>query len=255
MKYKPNIGFEKFKEIYKEKLLVHPMLYNIKEIGINKYKFSVQLIYKNKNGIENRIERYKTVMEVIDGKVKTISVKRIYKEIVERISYGNKEAYIKWENGVYKVYLKTNGVKKIVYKCIPEGGWMREVQNLNFINDGKILVMEESGYEFYSLNFYNVKNSNLIQAISVNKYGITKDGKYMYICSVGGMWPDLLKIYNVEDLSLYENIKSYFGKKEVVTKCTGYDANSNTFKYSVGNFMEDYNYMYDFNSNKITKIK
>ena len=219
IKYEPNISLEEFKKQYEFDWWVKITEDRFKNIWENRYSFIVDIFYE-KTWL---VERYNTSMEIIElDKLKTLYVKKIETEITDKVEFWWIKAYVEWDKWEKNLYLEKKWKKEVLKSLkvffdenkkfnYPEWeysflSYLQKIYWLKFIDNGNILVFEESWWEFHWFSFYNVKNWKLLELWDLLNYWITKDNKYFYVCGESwmawwGVW-----VYNYSDFSLYKDL-------------------------------------------------
>lgn len=271
MKYNPTLSIEDFKKQYKLEENTYVSVKGLKEESENKYNFSVDFFDEI-----NWAERYKTSMEIIDWKLKTISTKKIEKEITEEFKYNSYRFFIQWDKWSKTLYLEKDWKKEVIkeQKMSLWDDWkyslsasVSSISWLNVIWNWKVLVFSEWGWEYRWKWFYNLESQKLITEWGVSNYWVTKDKKFLYTCWLSWMSSWWVNVYNLSDLTLYKDLVSSLyndwkntWKLWYISNCyifDWYDKEKNTLKFQldsgINNGLWERGYEYNFNTWIVTK--
>ena len=141
MKDDPKMTLNKFKQLYKDPVDVHPDRF--KKIRNNVYSFRVSVLPEDERKV---LEYYNVVMELRNGKLKTISAKKIMREVRESVKFNNSlQASIEWDNGFYKVFINKGGIKKLIAGYKGRGIKYVSYSKLKFSKKGLYLISLVAG--------------------------------------------------------------------------------------------------------------
>ena len=238
MKDDPKITLDKFKKLYKDPIAATTS--NFKKIRKNVYGFEVRVIPKD---YKKTIEFYDIVMELRNGKLRTLSTKKIIHRVEERVKFNNSlKASIEWDDGIYKVFINKNGNKKLIVKLkATESEQYQSYSNLKFSKKGLYLTFEKNGWEWSGVNIYDIKNQKLSNDFyGSGLYGFTAKEDYFYLCNESGISGGELFVMKMQGFikkHLYGGEQSE--EKEALTECGPFDSKRNIIHYKKGDLGGD----------------
>jgi hypothetical protein len=217
------VGFETYKEWYKDTLMANPV--EFEKIGDNRYQFKVQFQDNNQEQ-----ELYRVIMEVNKEKIIPISSEEI---ITNPISFGNITAFVKQRQSKTYLVLSENGKEQILDQgsASPldwEGGPVISGP-LEFSPEGNYLISDVYGWEWGGTNIYDIKNKKRVLEISSPFIAsFTPNEKYFFACAqndFSGEYystvysvPDFKEIYNALTGEYYTNIDCEYDKDKQVIR-------------------------------------
>ncbi|MFA4890994.1 MAG: hypothetical protein WC604_01395 [Candidatus Gracilibacteria bacterium] len=235
MKYEPKESFKTFEGWYKNTLYAAPS--DFEGLGENKYSFVVDLMEDDGGN-----ERYNVTMQVIDGKLKTISSKEITSLMIdaEKVFDSSLKACAKWENGDEKLYVVRNGVEvladSIVEKSDDLSSKFESFEDLKFSKSGRYLMYKIPGWEGEWLKVYDTVDLKMVHVAGAagGLMGLTDDEKHFYQCEGTGMAGGFIEVYSVPGFELEENLFQLHAGDDVGAggRCI-YDSATNSLKYDL----------------------
>ncbi|MCP4522879.1 MAG: hypothetical protein GY828_01535 [Candidatus Gracilibacteria bacterium] len=247
MKYKPTLSYEKFLKNYQSDENEYYSVESMKELPTGEYQFYISIFSE-----EEGIQRYQTVMKIINNQLQTVSAKKVQKIISEQQIINNHRVYIEKEGGKSTLFVENNFEKKKIAEVSiyqkEDGTYSftshrRKLQGIEVIGNGNIVTYKNTGYEFTEMGFYNIQADKLIKEGGKNTYGLTSDKKYFYICSPSGMSGGGVRIYNYLTFDLYKDVTSDI--TDGIQTCHGYESKKNILRVES---IENKIYEYDFES-------
>lgn len=195
------IDFDQYSEWYQFTIVAKP--YQFETIGNNEYQFYVDFQDENK-----KPQTYRITMEVIDGKINTISSEEITSE---EISFDNLSAFTKNTRGYNYVVLKKDGEEIIIDKA-PDDPLNNISESLFFTGlefspNGDYLKYKAFGWEWVIGRVYDINNNQQsLDLLSMAQNGFTNDEKYFYSCANNMMSGDsYVLIYSVPDFKMIKS--------------------------------------------------
>lgn len=241
MKFEPSTSLNNYKNLYKNTDLA--VTKDFEEVAEHKYSFTVDLDEGN-----DRKETYSVVMFVReDGLIDTISTKKTWDNYLT-------EVFTKREGDQLKIYVRKDGEENLVTTVTEKTG-DSPVEHYTVFDDtielmggGEYLIFQWGGWEVSGAKVYVVDTGKLVHEFyTYGEYGMTDDNKYFYECSESGMIGGEVKIYDVPAFSLKKDLTA---GQVVVTGCTGYNSQNDTYTYSIsfGGFDESEQRVYHFDT-------
>lgn len=211
MKVDPGVTLDGFTQMYTG--FPWAGISDYRKVGPHTFEFRVttQPNLEAANEDKARQERYAVTMQVIDGKLKTISSAKVTDETLEEIIGGadTENAWLKWENGVYKIYLRKDGKDTVVAQYDTIDRISISVGNLKFSPTGKYLTWQIFDWEHAAMKVYDIaqkKESDFFMGIEL--WGFTANDANFYFCSSSGMssgevtvvdFPGFGSVHHIED--------------------------------------------------------
>ncbi|MBD3270364.1 hypothetical protein GF376_02460 [Candidatus Peregrinibacteria bacterium] len=230
MKYEPSMSLEEFTELYQEFPFTRIEEYS--KVGEHTYDFYVRGTYYNQ---ESPVEMYDVSMEVIDGKLRTISADQIDYRLIERADYDeNKYATVEFEDGEYAVYLYENGESTLIKKSNHQEEITQIFKELRFSESGDYLVFVDQGWEWASIYVYDTAHED-IDAPKLNPepypygiFGFNPDETAFFICSESGMIPGSVHVIG---LPYRTNVFTLDDQDVMIAECGPYDPETNILHF------------------------
>lgn len=235
LKYEPTMSFDEFKKMYSDVIIAD--LADIKKVGEHRYQFMVDLVYN-----DGKNERFDVTMEVIAGKLKTISTKQVASVMVDTEAKfdDNLKAYAKWDDGKRSLQIVKDG-KEVTADSISEKTNAEFAYShprfidLSFSESGKYLMYSVTGWEGSTLKVYDVGAGKIVHEVGTagGYLVITDDEKHLYECEGSGFSGGFIYVYSLPGFALEANLyKDYSADYQVGGECK-YDAATGTLKYNL----------------------
>lgn len=223
LKYEGKTSLATFKSWYKDTVTVK--LRDMEDLGEHKYRFLADLTNSDESD-----ETYKVTMEVIDGKLKTISSVAVPTKSLRLGTKGNMEY----------LYLSVKGKEQLIFSYNTLGGRNGEAhikdyklfQNDKFVSYKIVSTAEIINY-IYSINIGRV----VLYVYSPEIFGFTDDEKFFYACEGTGMTNGYVSIYKYEA----DKMTFYKGLNEgmAIYACGGYNRDRGFFEYTLASVYGD----------------
>ena len=248
MKTNQKESFNTFYDWYKN--TKEAVAYGFEEVGDHKYEFSVDLVEAN-----GKNERYRTVMDVVDGKLKTDSAYKIASNKSEAALDGLK-AYVSKSSAEHTLYLDKNGKTVEVYSIDRKAnlGEYTEFLDVYFLRNGDYLVGEMIGWESRKTVIFDVKAESLVHEVFFSSvYGFSRDGEYFYQCGESGMASGEVSIFNVGPKFTLK--RDLVEQDALIYGCGDYDSQDNVYYYKLSwnGFDNPVEYGYDLDNDMVFK--
>lgn len=241
MKYEPSANFDTFAGWYGNVLFAD--IRNYEEIDDQKYQFIVDL--GEVGDVENS---FMVVMVVRDGLLDTLSSTNMTVK-------NDTEVYVVVYPNGDDLYVRKNGEEILIVEMrfgVDEPGWGETLTNYYLTDDGKYLTYEVSIWEANIVKVYDIENEKYIyDELGVSNFGFTEDEKHFYACSEVGMWPDIMKIYNVPSFTLKRDL-SPTKSNVMLMNCNGYASYNNSYSYTLtSDWKTENKQVYYFDTNTV----
>ncbi len=228
MKYNPSIKLEWFKKIYNFNDTIMIYVHNYNLVWKNKLNFDVDIWYDTKD----IVERYNTTMEIIpNNKLKTISTKKVEKEVIDELVFNNIKFIVEWNKWEKILYIEKDWVKKVI-KTIKVFSSMSIFSELYWLEvlDWWILSFKEKWWEYQSQDFYIIDKNKLIEwKWFLSLFWFTKDKKYFYLCWGAWMsWSSKFEIYDTNNWGIKKDLSKDY---KTINYCKEYNQENNTLEF------------------------
>ncbi|MCX6763760.1 MAG: PsbP-related protein [Candidatus Moranbacteria bacterium] len=252
LKLEPEVSFQQFEKWYGNVEIAKTD--NLIKIGEGQYKLKVDLIEKDGSG-----KRYDVIMQIINGKIKTISSVELKNDISGEVIFSSSlKAYVAWNDGSESVILEANGNKKTIdeIKRPNKENIYLNFKDIIFSKKGFFLTYKKLGWEGFSVSVYDIKSGKIVYSSSFSEiYGFTEKEDYFYECNPDGFAGGFVNIISVPSFKIIKDLRG----DKLVYNCSGYDEKTRSIKYSLieGEWIEghDISYEYYFDSDRVLEKK
>lgn len=230
MKISPEMSLGSFKTLYKD--FPYTTVYNFHKVAEHTFTFNVRTLpHLEADSEKDLSELYEVKMEVMDGKLKTLTSQLVTQKLLEEATNGTVNASLEWDNGIYKIYVYPDGKKTLVSERSTKEGIVLTLQNLRVSQTGKYLIYNLGEWEFGGIVVYDIANDTDHVYPGMSVYGFTENDEHFYFCSESGMGSGEV---SVTDLPGFENIHDVVDNgKLTISDCGPFDKSTNTLHYEV----------------------
>lgn len=200
--------------------------YGFEELEPSKYEFNVDLV--EANGAQ---ERYRTIMQIEDGKLRTVSAYQISTTMTEA-SYGDMSAQVQKDSNSEVVYLNGKEIDRI-NKNADDLEQYFSFGDIQFHQNGTILSVRKIMWEGARVTLYDTSTNKTLHTTTggIYNYGFTADGKHYYECNGSGLHAGQFNVYYANSFNLKSDVQAKTG--QAIAECVGYDAQTNSMNYRV----------------------
>jgi len=211
---------------------------DLKRIDDDIYTYEVNLLGNDGD------ERYSVKVKIHGDKFETLSSTKISsQQNDECINYSdNLKAKIVWEPNRKAVILIKNGREIVVDEVAvstSEFSIANRYKNLSFVQNGKYLKYEVSGWEQFEIRLFDISAERKLSVTASNELSFTSDGQYLYACTTSGMREGGVDVY------VMPSLRRIYSDRQLINSCNSFYPSTGRFDYTIYNYntdSEDYIY-------------
>jgi len=235
LKYAPTMSLDDFKKTYTDFPYVGAT--HFEKTGPSTYKFKVMTnpnIMGNADGSpkpDEKSELYLVEMQVIDGKLKTISSTQVDTDVLEKITQGDTTATLEWNQGSYEVYVTKNGKKTLLDEYDTQKSMSISLSDLAFSPTGNYLIFSVQDWEYGGIVLVDTNDATHNEHMAgADYYGFTTNDKNFYFCSESGMGSGDLKVVTLPN---FDTTGDFTAVGMSISGCGPYDPATRTLHYQL----------------------